>query len=354
MNFERLSIFISIVIFVVFFIFSTYASQNHKETFKLINKRITNVNLKENKDPYKSNLKVVLQGNWGNSQNEIGVKLIEDKILPNGPFMGPGGFRVDENERIFISDSINNCIKIFNSNQISDIIKVKATYLGDIDTYKNCVYVVTKNPDGIAEYDLQTKAQKNFFNISFGTPGRILVVNDQLILLEDFTGKIWAVINNKVYEIQLSTLEPVADSNFIFGISIDLEPTQRKILVAKLLTNKELNNAPTRNNKYNGTNIISEPRQFCVLKEDSNILYAKLMGLMNSTPIIIYIKANNEKKYNLVFTDRHGNITSRFNDIPILSGCWMPSYWILSKDFKSLFGFESDTQGFKVLKLSLN
>ncbi|HQG29282.1 MAG TPA: hypothetical protein PLY73_12095, partial [Candidatus Ozemobacteraceae bacterium] len=56
---------------------------------------------------------VVREISWGDGIGRLGIIFQDRGQLPEGPFMGPGGFRVDADGGIWISDSVQKAVKRF-------------------------------------------------------------------------------------------------------------------------------------------------------------------------------------------------------------------------------------------------
>jgi|GEM_PF-1206016 len=289
---------------------------------------------------------IVLQGTWGSESEQVGIKYPSPGVLPDAPFMGPGGFRVDPQGAVWISDSVNRSVKVFHEGKV-EVFPIAAEKLGDLDLYGGAFYVCTKNPDGVFIGNQADGAELRRIAIPFKSPGRLNIIDENHFLVGENGGTgnqtpsggspdggVWVVKEGVPSRHPAEVMEPVGNAERIFGIVYDLEESSRKIV-------------------YSGWTLDeSEPILFSILRQPGQrIVYNRILGLQEGQPWVLILNAATPSDYRAILLGLDGKVVK---DIPLslLTGCYLPAYWIPGT-WPALYGMLSDPQGFTVLRRSL-
>ena len=276
--------------------------------------------------------RVVFSGTWGSGPHQIGMNPAAPDMLPQGPFMGPGGFRIDSSHVLWISDSVHKCIKGFSTgdaNQPPHVFPCHFSRLGDLAVTNDEIFVVAMEPRGIHVLDKSTGAAKRHIPIPLVNPGRLLVISADLIALEDPDGGPWLIQGDQAARHTSSALETVGTADFLFGTLYDLDPASRKILQAGWFGPKD------------------EPDLFAVFRRPGgNIAFSRLIGLIDQTPVLVTLTASAPQSLEFSHFDRNGGVSQHLV-IPVRGSIHLPSQWLLGAG-TTLYAFSADLQGFSV------
>ena len=233
---------------------------------------------------------IILSGNWGNKPNEIGISYPSKGVLPTAPFMCLGGFIVSESGDIWISDSINQKIKLFTQGKVKEL-ALSYQGLGELFLHETKLYVTTYKPNGIAVINSKNLKEENHLPINFVTPGRIFITQNQKILVEEVGKGVWITEKGKTQKHPAAALEAIGVQNTIFGTEFNFEKDSRSLIKATLEPQKD------------------EPQMHHLIRTETggNIIFGKIAGVHQNQPVFAYITEKNPNIYQLVKTDEQGN-----------------------------------------------
>ncbi|NLI75702.1 MAG: hypothetical protein GX442_04580 [Candidatus Riflebacteria bacterium] len=277
---------------------------------------------------------IVLQGGWGSQPEQLGLTMPAPGMLPEVPFQGPGGFRVDAQGGVWISDSVNRAVKVFREGKV-EIFPIPATGLGDLDLCGEAFYVCTRSPDGIFVGRQDDGGEIRRIALACRSPGRLQVVDENRILLADGDGGLWWIRNGEPGRHPAEVMEPVGTAEHVFGIVYDLDESSRSIV------------------RSGWTEQESEPGMFALLKfPKERIAFSRLLGLQDGNPWVMMVMASNPGQYRVFRLDGDGKVV-REARLPVLTGAWLPAWWVAGP-CPVVYGFRSDPQGFSILRQSLD
>lgn len=273
----------------------------------------------------------VFSGTWGTATNQIGLQLAAPDMPPQGPFMGPGGFRVDSDESIWFSDSVQGAIKHYVKGR-GESFPVAAKKLGDLFVTPENIYLCSLEPQGINVYEKKSGKLLRVIPVPFRTPGRLLVADNDHIAVEETGGGLWIIVSGKPVLHQAEAMEPVGDSANLYGTLFDFDLSSRKII------------------KAGWDEKTAEPTLFALPTfKGRKIAFSRLIGATPAGPWASWLLASSPSSLTLTRFKGDGKVDATL-DIPLLSACYMSSTLIVGNDGR-IYGFQSDLMGFSVYRV---
>ncbi len=267
---------------------------------------------------------------WGDGMGQVGIIFQDRGQLPEGPFMGPGGFRVDADGGIWISDSVQKAVKRFDRN--GGILKyaVKAAKLGDLFLLGTEFAVITGSPDGIAFIDRTTGSETRRIDTKGLLRGRLNVFDKDHIAVGGNEGGVFLYMG-KTWEMHPApALEPVGTPDALFGTLYEFDARSRVIIRAAW------------------TGEASDPEVFARYKlaGTNEIVFSRLLGMSGGFPAFMLVTRAEPAAYRIVRFDADGKAVSELQ-VPIFPGCPLPSPWIQGED-GTLYAAEADEKAFRI------
>ena len=282
------------------------------------------------------NFETMFSGKWGSENNQLGIKFPAKGVLPIAPYMCIGGFDVDDNGKVWFSDSVNRKIKSYQNKKWRNAL-VSCEKMGDLDWHKDKLYVICQNPNGYLIFDTNKEKVEKIVKVPFNNPLRITCLNKDLILIEEQSGGIWVVKEEVATKHHAASLEACGDSNFAYGLQLDLISQNRQIIKAEL------------------SEKMQEPEMVTGLEFEpgTRIVFSKMAGVINNNPVAMIIKARSASKLDFLCFNSEKRTFSSIS-LPVLPGPYLLSSWKLCSDGK-LYGFKGDAEkGFKFLAANQN
>jgi hypothetical protein len=276
---------------------------------------------------------LVVKGNWGNEVNQLGIRFPSKNVMPIAAGMCIGGFEVEDSGKVWFTDSVNHKIKSF-FNKKWHYYMVNSEYLGEVDLYKNKLYIISQNPDGYIIFDTRKEKIEKLVKVPFKTPGKIKCLASNLVLIEDISsGGIWVIENEKAYRHPAVALEAAGQNRKIYGLQMNFDSEARTIIAASL--EKQL----------------QEPEVVANIspRENSRFIFSKMAGLIKNDPVVICIDANSPDS---ITFSRLNQQTGSFSQLslPVLDGPHLISSWKLCSDGQ-IYGFKGTaSEGFKLFR----
>ncbi|RCK78559.1 MAG: hypothetical protein OZSIB_1281 [Candidatus Ozemobacter sibiricus] len=276
---------------------------------------------------------VVLQGTWGSAPEQLGLRPPSPGVMPDAPFQGPGGFRVDAAGAVWITDSVNRAVKVFREGRV-DLFPVAAGGLGDLDLTGDLVAVVTRDPEGLVMLRQQDGAELRRIPLPCRSPGRLQAVDEQRFLLHDLGGGLWWVRGEMVATHPVAAMEPVGTAERLYGIVYDFDQSSRKIIWTGWKDEE------------------TDSELFALLRvPEQRIVFTRLLGLQDQTPWALVVTADTPGVYRAFHFGPDGKI-AREARLPVLTGTWLPAWWVAGP-LPVVYGFRSDAQGFTIIRQKL-
>ncbi len=275
----------------------------------------------------------ILSGTWGTGDSQLGIHFTETDILPGVPFMGPGGFSVDEKGAVWISDGINQKVKRWSEGAVT-VFPIEAKKLGDIAVYKGLVYLCTLEPEGVLVINPATGAKEKFHAVPFKSPERLWVSDPDHIAVSDGSAVLWTIVKGAVAKHPAQALEPVGNHLTLFGTVYNLEDDNRKIIRAGWTADR------------------GEPDLFTLFRTPGQkIVFSRLIGMLDGLPTLLVMLASDEDHYFLHTFGANGAVAERIM-IPVYPGLSLPSSVIIGGD-QNLYSFRADAKGFSLFMQKL-
>ncbi|MFZ2960686.1 MAG: hypothetical protein WA705_27715 [Candidatus Ozemobacteraceae bacterium] len=285
----------------------------------------------------------ILSGTWGTKPSQIGIKFLSPDILPETPFCGPGGFAVDASGTVWITDSIQGCIKIFEPlgnkqpgfKKEPRIIPVGAKKLGDIALTANAVFVAGVDPNAIIIFDKATGKEMKRISVPYRSPGRLLAIDEKHIAISETGNGLWLVIDEKSTRYPSEVIEPIGTSQTLYGTVYDFDPTSRRIVQAPWDIQK------------------GEPEPFALYRAPGNarIIFSRILTMRNSFPLLSTVTASSPTILSLTTFDREGH-PKPLIDLPLQDGPALPSRWIQGED-GAFYVFSGNLKGFSLERIRI-
>ncbi|HOY68508.1 MAG TPA: hypothetical protein PLP29_16640 [Candidatus Ozemobacteraceae bacterium] len=268
---------------------------------------------------------------WGTATECLGIIFQDRGQLPEGPFMGPGGFRVDAQGGIWVSDSVGKAVKLFPADGGAvRAFPVNAAKLGDLWVSAAEIVVVTGSPDGIAVIDRESGREIRRIDAPIGTPGRLTVFTPERIALGRADGGVMMFIDGKPELHPAGALEPVGTSETLYGTLYEFDVKSRVVIRAAW------------------TGEASDPETFAryTVPSEDRIVFSRLLGMSGGLPVLLLVTKADPSVYRLVRLDADGKPASEAI-LPILPGSPLPSSWIQGEDGQ-LYAAEADERAFRI------
>ncbi len=267
---------------------------------------------------------------WGSGTSRLGITFQDRGQLPEGPFMGPGGFRVDAEGGVWISDSVQKSVKRFAPDGGILSYPVKAAKLGDLFLLGTEVAVITGSPDGIAFIDRATGSETRRIETKGLLRGRLNIIDKDHILVGGNEGGVFLYMGTTWEMHPASALEPVGTADTLFGTLYEFDVTSRVIIRAAW------------------TGEASDPEAFARYKLTGadEIVFSRLLGMSGGFPAFMLVTRADPAAYRIVRFDADGKVVSE-RKVPIFPGCPLPSPWIFGED-GALYAAEADDTSFRV------
>lgn len=267
---------------------------------------------------------------WGVASDQLGIVFQDVGQLPEGPFMGPGGFRVDADGGIWISDSVQMAVKRFAPDGTTRVYPVNARKLGDLFLLGMELAVVTGSPDGVAFIDRETGSETRRIDAPLGMPGRLAVFDTGRVALARNEGGVRMFFGGKAEVHPAEALEPVGTAQTLFGTSYEFDAASRVIIRA------------------GWTGETSEPETFAryTVSGNDSIVFSRLLGMAGGFPALMLVTRAEPDVYRIVRFDADGKATAEIR-VPVYAGCPLPTAWILGDD-GFLYAGEADAKVFRI------
>ncbi len=276
-------------------------------------------------------MKVITEGKWGKKSDQLGINMIEPGILPTGPFMGPGGFDVETSGKIWISDSVNHQIKSWFNREWRETM-VNCNALGEVCLAGSKLYVVTRDPNGFIIFNTTAEKIEKQVKVDFKSPGRIASLRSNLIAIEELSGGVWLIEDEKPAFHPAIAMQACGNGTHVFGLQKDLLSENQQIVRAEL--SKE----------------VQEPEVVGVLESENRVVYARLATLLDDDPVIMITSETEPQTLQFVRVSVNGE--SRVK-LPLIDGPYMISPWKICSDGK-IYTLGGNAEGFKIFAAEKN
>lgn len=273
-------------------------------------------------------INLLVKSNWGKEVNQIGIRFPSPGVMPVAPYECLGGYDVDDKGNLWLTDSINRMIKRYKD---KDWFYLMTSFekMGDISFFNQRLYVVTRNPDGVAVINPENGKVEQQLRIDFRNPARIKVFEPTVIGVEEPGVGLWICRNGKADLHPATALEAVGDSKTLYGLQYNLDAESRTIISAELAEQPQ------------------EPETIALFEAGANIVYSKMAGLLNNRPMFMVVTTSNPGVLSFYTLDEQQQPTKQV-DLPIFEAPFLASNWKLCSD-GHLYGFEGiASEGFKI------
>jgi len=278
-----------------------------------------------------ADMQVVVKGGWGKNSDQLGIKFLAPGVLPTAPFMGVGGYEVDDEGRIFFSDSVNRQIKSYFKKEWRETFS-NAEGLGEVCLFSGKLYVISRKPDGFIIFDTSAEKIEKMVKVPFKSPGRIAVANKNLVLIEELSGGLWLIENDKPRLHPAVALQACGNAEAVFGLQKDLLSENLQIIRAEI--SKEF----------------QEPEVTNIVEVSVRKVFARLVGMFGNSPILATVAADQPEKIEFQRLDDPGLTIS----LPVLEGPYLMSSWKLCSDGQ-FYGFSGTASaGFQIIRSGKN
>lgn len=276
------------------------------------------------------NTTLICQGGWGKEVNQLGVRFPSPGVMPTAPYQCVGGYDVDANGMVWFSDSVNSQLKSFKDKNWAYIM-LNFGRLGDLVCFNKRLYVLTREPDGIAIVNPENGKVEKHIKIDLKNPGRLKVVSESHFLIEEQGVGLMIYKNDKAVMHPAVALEPVTDGKRIFGVQYNLEKDSRSIIAAEIADE------------------LQEPEMLGLYEAGETIVFIKTAGINADKPVIMLVTASQPAVLKFI---RLGEAASpeKTVTLPLFETSFLPASWKLCSD-GNLYGFAGTaSDGFKLLK----
>lgn len=276
----------------------------------------------------------LFSGGWGKEVNQLGIRFPAPNVMPVAPYECIGGYDIDADGRMWFSDSINSMLKCY-INKNWSYIMLNYGKLGDLVCFGKKLYVLTRNPDGIAVVSPETGRVDRHIKISFQSPGRLKVLSDKLILIEE-QGKGLMICKNDLVALHpAAALEAVATENRLFGVQFNYEPDSRTIISAELADE------------------VQEPETIGLYEAGETIVFSKMAGVFDKKPVLMVVTKSNPEFISFVKLGENAAVENKIQ-LPVYDCPFLTSSWKLCSD-GNLYGFNGTaSEGFKIYRSEHN
>ena len=277
---------------------------------------------------------LICKGQWGQEVNQLGIKLPSPGVLPIAPYQCIGGFDIDHEGAAWFSDSVNSRLKCFKKNEWSYIM-LNFGRLGDLVCLKQRLYVLTREPDGVAVINPANGKIERHVKIAFKNPGRLSVISDKLFLIEDQGNGLLICKNDQTVQHPAVALEPACDGQRLFGVQYNLEADSRGIIAAELADE------------------LQEPEMIGLYEPGEPIVFIKTAGIHANRLVVQVVTRSNPEILNFAKLGEHAEVLQSVA-LPVFDAPFLTASWKLCSDGK-LYGFSgSATDGFTLLRSGNN
>ncbi len=268
---------------------------------------------------------VIVKGTWGKKTDQLGISFLAPGILPTAPFMGIGGYEVDNNGRLYISDSVNRQIKSYFKKEWRETF-VNSEGLGEVCLFAGKLFIVSRNPDGFIIFDTESEKIEKTVKVPFKSPGRIAVLAKNLVLIEELSGGLWLVENEVPRLHPAVALQACGDANAVYGLQKDLLSENLQVIRAEI--SKEF----------------QEPEVVNIVEISIRKVFARLAGMVGNSPVLATVAADQPDTIQFQRMDGQGQTVS----LPVLEGPYLISSWKICSDGQ-FYGFSGTaSEGFKI------
>lgn len=272
---------------------------------------------------------LLFQGRWGKEVNQLGISFPSPGVMPVAPYMCIGSYDVDETGGFWFSDSINNMLKCY-KNKTWSYILVNFGKMGDLVCHGKKIFVVTREPDGVAVINPENGKVERQLRISFKNPGRLKVFADNLVAVEDSGAGVWISKDDKPYLHPAVALEAAGNINRIYGVQYNAAEDSRTIISAELADE------------------IQEPEVLAVYEPEDKIIFCKTAGMKDEKPVLMVVTNSQPEVLKFVTITKEQAVTRV--ELKMLDGPFLTTSWKLCSD-GNIYGFAGDAEkGFKVYK----
>lgn len=273
---------------------------------------------------------LVVKGAWGKEVNQLGINLPALGVMPIAPYNCIGGYDVDASGEIWLSDSINGQLKLYKNKQWSYIL-LNYGKLGDLACFGKRIYVVTREPDGVAIINPETGKPEKHIRIEFKNPGRLTVISDKVLLVEEPGTGLWVCKDEKAALHPAASLEAIGTGKRLFGVQFNLENDSRTVISAEL------------------SDEVQEPETLGLYEAGEKILFCKMAGIVDEKPVIMTITQSAPATIKFIkFGDNFG--LEKQLELEVLDGPFLHTNWKLCSD-GNLYGFAGNaSEGFKIYR----
>lgn len=272
----------------------------------------------------------VCQGRWGKEVNQLGIVFASPGVMPVAPYQCIGGYDVDADGAFWFSDSVNSMLKCCKKGEWTYIM-LNFGRLGDLACFNQRIYVLTRQPDGIAVVNPESGKVERQIKIDFKNPGRIKIVNDKLFLIEEPGTGLLICRNDQASLHPAESLEAVADEKRIYGVQFNLEADSRSLIAAEMAEE------------------VQEPEMIGLFEPGEPIVFSKTAGLHEEKPVLMVITKSKPTTLSFVKMGEHAEVLKTV-DLPLFEAPFLTAGWKLCSD-GNLYGFSgSATEGFKLFR----
>jgi len=274
---------------------------------------------------------LLFEGRWGKEVNQLGVVMPSPGVLPVAPYMSIGGFDVTPDGAVWFSDSVNSMLKCYKDKKWSYIM-LNFGKLGDLAFFNKRIYVITRDPDGIAVIDPEKGKTERHIKFTFKNPGRLKIFDDNTLAVEEAGAGILIKRKEQIYQHPATALEAVGTINRLYGVQYNFEDDSRAIISAEF------------------TDEMQEPELISLYEAEEKIVFSKTAGIKNEKPVIMIIKASQPNILSFIQIDTEREKPVQI-DLPLFDAPFLqPSAWKLCSD-GNIYGFSGDAEkGFKFYK----
>jgi len=274
---------------------------------------------------------MLFEGRWGKEVNQLGVILPSPGVLPVAPYQCVGGFDVGPDGSVWFSDSVNRMLKCYKDKKWSYIM-LNFARLGDLSGFNKKIYVITREPDGVAVINPENGKTEKQIKLEFKDPGRLKIFDENTIAVEEAGTGVLIKRKEQIYHHPAAALEAAGTVNRLYGLQFDLEENSRTVISAEFADE------------------IQEPEVLTLYEAEEKIVFSKTAGIINDRPVIMVIKASQPTVLSFVqinpMMEKAAQIDLPVFDAPVLN----PSAWKLCSD-GNIYGFSAHAEnGFKFYK----
>ena len=273
---------------------------------------------------------LLFKGTWGKEVNQLGIVFPSPGVLPVAPYQCIGGYDIDADGGFWFSDSVNAMLKCY-KNASWSYIMLNFGKLGDIACFNKKIYLLTREPDGIAVVNPEKGKVEQHFKIKLQNPARIKIFSEEIFLIEEqgIGLLVWKKGSASLHP--ATALEAAASSSRLFGIQYDFAADSRSIIAAEIADE------------------VQEPEMLGLYEAGEQILFSKTAGTHGSQPVIMLVTRSGPGEIHFIKLGENASVKKRIS-LPIFDGPYLTASWKLCSDGK-LYGFQgSANEGFKIYR----